>query len=218
MWRRGYWQIDNLIISHADLDHFNGVMALMERFSIRRVSVTPSFSERLTPAVQMTLASWKKKGIPIQILKAGDTLDEERLPSEVWHPPALGPEGKENYRSMVLLLRQEKLTILLTGDLEGPGLDRVLAMRAPPVDILMAPHHGSKTTNTPKLANWAKPKIAISSQGPPRGNPKIANPYEAAGSIYLTTWKHGAVTIRKEGDEWWATTYLTKKRLPLTAR
>jgi competence protein ComEC len=84
-----------------------------------------------------------------------------------------------------------------------------------PVDILMAPHHGSKTSNTFELAHWAKPKIAISSQGPPRGNPKTTNPYEPTGATYLTTWKHGAVTIRKEGGRWIVDTYRSKKRFEL---
>jgi competence protein ComEC len=129
------------------------------------------------------------------------------------HPPAQGPDGNENARSLVLLLRPDNLSILLTGDLEGPGLERVLVMPKFPIDVLMAPHHGSKTSNKADLANWAKPKIAISSQGPPRGNPQTANPYESVGSAYLTTWKQGAVTMRKEQGKWIAETHLTKKKL-----
>ncbi|HWY87421.1 MAG TPA: hypothetical protein VNX28_11885, partial [Gemmataceae bacterium] len=113
----------------------------------------------------------------------------------------------------VLLLKQENLSILLTGDLEGPGLARVLALSKIGVDILMAPHHGSKTSNNPDLARWAKPKVVISSQGPPRGNPKTTNPYGPAGATYLTTWNHGAVTIRKEGGKWLVDAYQSKKRI-----
>ena len=101
---------------------------------------------------------------------------------------------------------------MLTGDLEGPGLERVLRLPRFPIDVLMAPHHGSKTSNKEALANWAKPKLAISSQGPPRGNPKTPNPYEPAGASYLTTWKHGAVTIRKDEGRWIAETHVTKKK------
>lgn len=215
LWHRGIWRVDDLIVSHADLDHFNGVVALVDRFSVGRVTLTPSFAERLTPAVQLTLHELHKRGIAVRVVKAGDDLGESALPASALHPPAVGPDGNENARSLVLLLRPENLAILLTGDLEGPGLERVLALPKPKIDVLMAPHHGSKTSNKAELANWAKAKLAISSQGPPRGNPKAANPYAPLGTTYLTTWKHGAVTIHKEQGKWIAETYVTKKRIDL---
>ena len=42
LWSRGIRRIDDLILSHADLDHFNGVPQLAERFAIGRVICTPS--------------------------------------------------------------------------------------------------------------------------------------------------------------------------------
>ena len=213
LWRRGIGRIDDLYLSHADLDHFNGVTALLERFKVKRVTMTPSFADRITTAVRMTMDDLRARGIPTRVVKAGDILGEETLPGEVLHPPLRGPEGNENARSLVILLKQENLSILLTGDLEGPGLARVLALPKLKIDILMAPHHGSKTSNNPDLSRWAKPKVVISSQGPPRGNPKTVNPYGPAGITYLTTWKHGAVTISKEKGKWVVETYQSKKNV-----
>ena len=110
---------------------------------------------------------------------------------------------------------------LLTGDIEAPQeaalLQRQREGSGPPLasSVLLVPHHGSKTSNKFELAQWANPQVAISSQGPPRGNPKTANPYEPAGAAYLTTWKHGAVTIRKEQGQWIVETYRTKKKIAL---
>ena len=63
LWHRGIRRVDDLLISHADLDHFNGVVSLLERFAVRQVSLTPSFAERITPAVQMTIGELQKRGI-----------------------------------------------------------------------------------------------------------------------------------------------------------
>ncbi len=131
----------------------------------------------------------------------------------VLHPPPRGPDGNENARSLVLFLREKNLSILLTGDLEGPGLERVLALPRRPIDVLMAPHHGSKTSNKSELAGWARPKIAVSSQGPPRGGGKVKNPYDASGGIYLTTWQDGAVTLRRAEGSWLVETFITKRNL-----
>src|SRR5207247_2408177 len=87
------------------------------------------------------------------------------LPLAARHSPAVGPEGNENARSLVMAVRHAGHTLLLTGDLEGPGLTRVLKLAPEPADILMAPHHGSPAANPPALAQWSCAKLVISSQG-----------------------------------------------------
>ena len=62
----------------------------------------------------------------------------------------------------VVFVHDLRVTVQQLGmDLEGPGLERVLAMPPQPVDVMMAPHHGSKVANTPALAAWAKPRLVI---------------------------------------------------------
>ncbi len=50
---------------------------------------------------------------------------------------AEGPDGVENVRSLVLLVRHAGRSVLLTGDLEKAGLDRVLGLPPPDVDLLL---------------------------------------------------------------------------------
>ena len=151
--------------------------------------------------------------MPSRIASAGDHFSLGDVSIEVLHPPSIGPEGNENARSMVLMLRHAGHSILLTGDLEGPGLARVLAMAAQPVDILMSPHHGSKTANTPSLAAWAKPRVVISCEGPPRGQTRAREPYSASGAQFLGTWPHGAVTVHSRRDELAVETFQSGQRL-----
>jgi competence protein ComEC len=195
LWQRGIVRIDELILSHADLDHFNGVPALLERFTVGQVTCTPSFADRTTPGTRLTLATIERHGISRRIIRAGDVLSAGDVLLEVLHPPERGPEGVENTRSLVLRLRHAGHTILLTGDLEGAGLERLLTLPAEPVDVLMAPHHGSRFANTAELARWAQPKLVVACQGPPT-RPARADPYTARGIPYLGTWPHGAITIR----------------------
>jgi competence protein ComEC len=154
-----------VFLSHADLDHFNGLPALLERFAVGQVTCTPTFADKETPGVRQTLSVLEKRGIPIRIVQAGDRLVAGSLEMDVMHPPAIGLDGNENARSMVLLVRHREHSILLTGDLEGPGLDRVLRMPPPKLDILMSPHHGSRVANKPELAVWARPKLVLSCEG-----------------------------------------------------
>ena len=215
LWSRGIRRIDEVFISHADLDHFNGLPSLLERFTIGQVTCTPTFSEKPTPGVRFTLEALQREKIPVRIVSAGDRLSAGPVEMEIIHPPAIGPEGNENTRSMVMLVRHAGHTILLTGDLEGAGLERVLAMDIPNIDVLMAPHHGSRASNTPRLAAWARPKLVVSCEGVPRGFIRAAEPYSESGARFLGTWPHGAVTLRSHTTGLVVETFRSRERFVL---
>jgi competence protein ComEC len=211
LWERGIRRIDELFLSHADLDHFNGVPALLERFAIGQVTCTPTFADKATGAVRTTLAEIHRLGVPLRIVSAGDRLTAGGIDIEVLHPPEKGPEGNENTRSLVLLVKHAGHSLLLTGDLEGPGMDRVLSLGLASVDILMAPHHGSRRNNLPRLAEAAAPSVVISCEGPPRSATRDPDPYLAPGRQFLGTYQHGAITVRSHQTGLVIETFVTKQ-------
>ncbi len=195
LWHQGIRQIDEIFLSHADLDHFNGLTAILERFPVGQITCNPSFAERDLEGVRLTLKTIQVREVPLRSVSFGDHLQSGSVQMEVLHPPELGPPGVENARSMVLLIKHQNHRILLTGDLEKEGLNRFKVHKPIPVDILMAPHHGSPSANQEFWANWAKPKVVVSCQGKRKGNRQWQNPYLDIGATYLTTQKEGAVTI-----------------------
>ncbi|MFO0969438.1 MAG: DNA internalization-related competence protein ComEC/Rec2 [Gemmataceae bacterium] len=211
LWQRGIRKIDHVFLSHADLDHFNGLPTLLDRFAVGRIYQTPSFAQRTTPGVLLTLDRIEKSGVETGVLKAGDRLAFGEVAIDVLHPPEEGPPGNENSRSLVLHVRCGSLTLLLTGDLELLGMERVLRLEPHRVDVLMAPHHGSKGANKENFAKWAAPQVVVSCQGRPRTFD--ASAYKT--SRYLTTWEHGAITFRLEGERKVAQTFRTRERWEL---
>ena len=163
--------------------------------------------------MRLTLEELERHRIPVRIVRAGDRLKAGDLEMDVLHPPATGPEGNENARSLVLLIRHAGHSLLLTGDLEGAGLERVLGLALANVDILMAPHHGSRAANTPRLADWGRPRVVVSCEGPPRGSSRHAEPYTSRGAHFLGTWPHGAITIHSHPTGLVLETYRSGQRL-----
>ncbi|MFO0825083.1 MAG: MBL fold metallo-hydrolase [Gemmataceae bacterium] len=196
LWSRGISSIDEVFISHADLDHFNGVPELLKRFPVGRVTLTPTFSDKSSPGVEAVLASLARHGVATRIAVSGDRFEAGDVTFDVLHPPAERLEGNENTRSMVLFVRFGSHSVLLTGDLEGAGQRAVQERPLRPVDVMLAPHHGAKTAHTPlpaTMATWANPKFVISSQRP--------GPTEHLMKSYphATVWDTptaGAVTVR----------------------
>lgn len=213
LWSRGIRRIDELILSHADLDHFNGVPQLADRFSIGRVISTPTFAQRELAGIQATLSALEKLGLTVEVVHAGRQWESDNIKFEVLHPPAVGPDGKENARSLVLHVTHGAWSMLLTGDLEDAGLTRVLALPPPRVDVLMAPHHGSDKSNVADLAAKTQPKLVVSSQAAPMSERASVRMYEKAGAVFLDTWRHGAITIRPGEKVAPVETYRTRLKL-----
>jgi competence protein ComEC len=219
LWNRGIRRIDEVILSHADLDHFNGIPDLLDRFAVGQVSMTPTFADKPAAGVRHVLAELRRRGVPVRELKAGDRLRTGGLTLEVLHPPAgWRPADTENARSMVLRLRHAGHTVLLTGDLEGEGLRRVLRCPGEPVDVLMAPHHGSHRLDGGALARWCRARLVVSCQGPPRGAARAPAMYVRQGARFWSTHEHGAVTLRSGAGGLVAQTFRTRQVLALRSQ
>lgn len=206
LWSRGITSIDEVFLSHADLDHFNGMPELLRRFPVGRITVTPSFADKSTPGVEAALATFDRREIARRVAVVGERFEVGTVSFEVLHPPMEGPPGNENTRSMVLLVRYNGQTILLTGDLEGEGQEHVRMRPLQPVDVMLAPHHGGKSANAAlpgpagtrlpaAMAAWARPRLVISSQRPGPTD-HLAAAYGGVGATVWDTPTSGAVTVR----------------------
>src|SRR5207245_86129 len=99
LWSRGIRSIDDVILSHADLDHYNGLPDLFQYFSVHRVICTPTFSDKNTRGVRKVLERLSELGCVPRIVVRGEKLRAGDVEMRVLHPPELGPPGNENARS-----------------------------------------------------------------------------------------------------------------------
>lgn len=219
LWSRGIRRLDEVFLSHADLDHFNGIPALIERFAVGQITCTPSFVDKSAPGVAVTLEAIRSVGVPTRIVKAGDRLQAGDVQIDVLHPPAIGPAGRENFRSMVLHVHYQGKGLLLTGDLEGPGLEQMVGSSLPRTEVLMAPHHGSRAGDAKEIENRrllirrSQPRVIVASQGRQLRSSLRPDVYAEVGATYLGTWPHGAVTVCLTPQETVIETYRTGQRL-----
>jgi competence protein ComEC len=203
LWQRGTIHIDAVALSHADADHYNALPELLKRFSVGAVYVSPRMLEqagdgqhRAWTAVYQELV---RRGVPIKTLAAGDRLpggDGCRL--EVLHPArqTRGLLWSDNAQSLTLAVEYQGRRMLLGGDIEPPGLDELLAEEPLPCDVLLAPHHGSRLSNSPRLAAWCRPRWVVLSGDDRANRAEIDATYRAAGGEVLRTCDQGAVRVQ----------------------
>jgi competence protein ComEC len=189
-------QLDSIIISHADVDHYNAVPELLERLDVQQAWLTTPFRADGGAATRVLLQALDKHHVPSADLAAGDRLwVDPRCSLRVLHPPPGGVKGSDNANSIVLLIEYLGRRILLTGDLESPGLELLLNSAPLDVDVLLAPHHGSARSNPPGCAAWCSPEWVVISGGH-EAQPQVRRAYEQAGARVMHTAETGAVTFR----------------------
>ncbi len=212
LWKRGVGRIDAVLLSHADQDHYDGLLDLLDRFPIGVVRVTPHFGGDANPAANDLLAKIKSRAIPIRPVTAPESWQRAGVSFTIRHPPAgWDPESTDNARSIVLDVAFAGRHILLTGDLELSGLEALVAQPRPdpPPEAILAPHHGGRAANPEWLYEWARPRIVIASQRPPSvpANDPLAA-IERMGIPILRTWRKGAIRISWTRDGVVATAFL----------
>jgi len=201
LWSRGITRLEGIVISHADADHYNGLPTLLKQFGVDQVVLSKDMARSRDAAAAGVRAAVAKAGVPLVSRSDGEFLpwNGRLVECRVLHPPAAGGEGSDNARSLVVEITAAKRRILLTGDLEGAGLERLLARKPVDYDVLLAPHHGSSSSNPPGLASWSTPELVVVSGLAESSSPMRAA-YEAASARVLATTAVGAVTVTIDGQ------------------
>ena len=196
LWSRGITHLDAVVLSHADLDHYNALPALVEQFTVGVIYVSPVMFDHPDRAITALRTAIEKSGVPLHEVWSGDRLrsgGDARI--EVLHPPRRGVLGSDNANSIVLAIEFEGRRLLLTGDLEPPGLDDVMAEAPYDCDVLLAPHHGSAYSDPPGFADWSTPEWAVVSGGQRDRLEVTTTAYSSRGSRVLHTADSGAIHV-----------------------
>ncbi len=196
LWFHGVTHLDALVISHADVDHYCAVPHLIDRFSIAKAYISPRMFVRETDALRALDQALVNAHVPREIIdsrhafRAGDDVQIEML-----HPAQQGVDGSDNANSIVLAITYQGRRILLTGDLEPPGLAALLNELPINCDVLLAPHHGSGGSDPPGLIEWCSPEYVVISGSRRDVSQNVAAAYAARGAEVFHTALNGAVTV-----------------------
>ena len=79
LWSRSITHLDAVVLSHADIDHYNALPELLERFTVGVVYVSPVMFDPVLPSGSQTALEHLRKrigdtGVPIREIWAGDRL------------------------------------------------------------------------------------------------------------------------------------------------
>ncbi|QTR48749.1 DNA internalization-related competence protein ComEC/Rec2 [Candidatus Thiothrix anitrata] len=185
LYGQGLRSVDRLLVSHADNDHSGGAQALVNTMSVGDIWVgTPDILPQQSTALCEAGQQWEWDGVQFSVL----------------HPSPAFKEPRDNNRSCMLKVSNAHHSLLLTADIERPVEQWLLKQRADlAADVLLLPHHGSKTSSSPAFINAVAPRLGIVTSGYRNRyhhpHPSVTARYEARGIKLLNTVNSGELRL-----------------------
>jgi len=193
---RGITEVDGLLVSHSDADHFNGIELLPEYLAINQLLISRHFPDAEQQGTLSLINTADQRSIPITIVERGDRLQiDPAVALTILHPSAGDEFDSDNEASVVLQIEFAGRRILLTGDLEESGLQSLLRQPGREIDVLLAPHHGALAASPPEVVAWARPRFVVASARR-RFDPQALADRYGPNSRVLTTSHSGAIEFR----------------------
>ena len=197
----GVDHLDALMLSHRDSDHVGGAASVMAGLPVAALRSSLEAEHRLLV-----------DSPPHTRCEAGQRWTWDGVQFEVLHPTAAHYEQGLKSNGLSCLLRVSSAaghSALLTGDIEAAQELGVIARsdaQALRSDVLLVPHHGSKTSSTDALLDAVSPRIAIVQSGYRNrfGHPAplVLARYQSHGIAIVSSPDCGAWQWRSADGSW----------------
>lgn len=180
--QRGLRQVDGVILSHLDNDHAGDWQGLAERWQPDWIRASQLGTEFM-PCIRGE--SWQWQSLHFTVL---------------WPPQAVSRAYNPHSCVIRMTDTQSNYSVLLSGDVTAMG-EWLLARDGVQLqsDVMIVPHHGSKTSSTAEFIVQVNPKLAIASVAKDNRwnlpNPQVVARYQVQQVEWLDTGQAGQISL-----------------------
>ena len=216
---RGINHIDYAFITHADSDHTNGIMYLLESeddLIVHNLVLPINARTDIKFSKLKSLAT--DKNTSILYMKETETISFGDIDIDVLSPDEESISNKkmdQNELSLTFRLKYNDHTALFTGDIGKNTMNRMIkdsyATHLMKSDVLKVPPHGSKNSNVSEFFDIVKPELAVVSYGKGNSyghpNAETIESLTDTGAYVLKTGESGQIDVYFDKDYIYYKTY-----------
>ncbi len=211
LWQKKIKTIDTLVLSHPNSDHLNGLIYIGENFNVKQVWTNNEPARTFGYKQFMDVIEKKKINmVPYNKVFGIHIINGVRL--NVLYPPVDFDLRKKrdkwrdfNNDSVVLKASMGTKSFLFPGDIQARAeYDLSAAVKDKlKSTVLLAPHHGSKTSSTTFFLNKVNPSVVVISYGWKNRfgfpHPSVIKRYKKRGCRIYDTADSGAINLSTDG-------------------
>ncbi len=163
--------LDKIIISHGDNDHIGGLNPILKAFNVLEIHTSVPNKIKATTTLCKKGQYWIWDDVLFEILNPDDNF-------------------KDNNASCVLKISTHSHSILLSADIEKKTEKYLISNQKNklPSNILISPHHGSKTSSSDKFLDVVSPKWVVISSG-------YKNRFNHPAKVVVNRYKNHSINI-----------------------
>ena len=154
-------ELDLLVVTHYDSDHVNGAAELLERVHVKRI-LGPDIRDDSGNRAELERLA-KAHGIIFQTVRKNRRVSFGSAAAQVFAP--VGRSG-DNDAGLSVLASAGAFDVLITGDMTGQMEEKLAKReRLSHVEVLVAGHHGSRSSTSTSFLEQITPTVAVISVG-----------------------------------------------------
>jgi competence protein ComEC len=186
--------VDLMVLTHEDTDHIGGALSVLESVEVQELASSLPQAHALNALVSA----------PRRCL-AGERWDWDGVRFSFLHPRPEDAPVRRNNQSCVMRIEAGGASMLLTGDIERLAELSLVNHPGLRADVVLVPHHGSRTSSSPEFVAAVAPRWAIVTAGYRNrfGHPnaQVLERYASAGTSIFRTDRDGAIHVLLKSAE-----------------
>lgn len=205
--------VDTLIISHPNSDHLNGLIYIAGHFHVKRVWTNSEARTTLGYKTLMEIIANKEIVLPaFENISRHHRINGVAL--DFLYPPQdfLLRKQKEKWRninnnSLVVKVSLGATSFLFPGDIMADAERELVGIAGRKLNstVLIAPHHGSRSSSSGAFLSEVDPEVVVVSSGRQSRfnlpNPAVLKKYQHLGCKIFRTDINGAVFLSTDGRQ-----------------
>lgn len=229
LWQKGITSVDHIIITHPDADHYNGIPFILKHFrpSLLWISSLTGHDRPYLECVEEAKRLDVKVILPennerLAVQKRAAIRCVANMEQRLTQRNSAGSQ-RSNDNGLILQSLYNDFAVLFPGDISTPA-ETDLRKRGSDIQssLLLAAHHGSKTSNSPGFLAAVQPRYLIVSAGYSRSGifprPGLDEQCRQHGITMLTTGQNGTIEVRTDGKHFSIAQYSRNGKRPLPSR